>query len=198
MIVGLGGWAESGKDALADLMVEHDPRWTKTYMSYPLEQALLVVDPYVPVLDWHGAGQREEWERYSALHARVGYADSKKNPEARRLLKKLGTDVGREMFDENVWVNKTMAIADRFDFVIVTSIRYHNEMKAILDRGGATAWVSRPGIFPIDDHSSDNTLGPEDFRHTIENNGSLAALAKVAADFSDYLTTYKEPVCTQR
>lgn len=198
MLVGIGGYAESGKDALADLMVEHDPRWKKTYMSYSLEMALLALDPYVPVLDWHGIGQRGEWERYSVLHARVGYTQSKKNPEVRRLLQKLGTEVGRNMFGQNVWVEKMLEIVETHPDYLVTATRFRNELQAIEERGGVTVWVSRPGVEPVNSHISDNELGPDDFMCVIENNGSLAALAKVAAEFSDHITTYKERSCTPR
>lgn len=191
MILGLGGYAESGKDAFADAMIQHDPRWSKTYMSYSLEQALLVLDPYVPIFieddykrfpNVYGA---EGWEQYSHLHERVGYGPSKMNPEVRRLLQMLGTQVGRNMFGDNVWVDKMLEIASQNEFTIVTGIRYRNEIDAIIANQGITAWVSRPGVGPINSHTSDNSLGPEDFEIEIVNNSTLEKLAEMAEEFSD-------------
>lgn len=175
MILGLGGYAGAGKDAFADCMMNHNAVWKKTYMSYALEQALLALDPYVD----------GNLTRYSELHSVVGYTDSKNNQEVRRLLQRLGTEVGRSMFGENVWVDKMMDVASEHAFVIVTGIRYPNEIDAVVDSGGTTAWVSRPGVGPINSHSSDNTVKPDLFDHHIENDGSLEDLQIIAARFSD-------------
>lgn len=180
MLLGLGGFAGSGKDAFADCMIQHNSVWVKTYMSYALEQALLVLDPFLL--------HEGLWVRYTDLHSRIGYNDSKKNLEVRRLLQVLGTEIGREMFGEDVWVDKMLATAEQYDYVIVTGIRYENELRAIGNAGGTTAWVSRPGVGPVNQHSSDNTITPDMFDYLIENNGTLDDLMVQASNFSDSFT----------
>lgn len=191
-LIGLGGYAECGKDAVADLLVEHGNSWFKTYMSKPLEQALLKLDPVVFIqdnlwsdwFDWEDSpyygGHLEKYCRYSDLHELVGYEKSKKVNEVRRLLQVLGTEIGRKMFGEDVWVNKAFGEVDGAlqadERVVITGIRYRNELAALSGRGGLAVWVARPGYGPVNAHSSDNTLGPEDFDLTVDNDGSLEDL----------------------
>lgn len=198
MLFGIGGWATSGKDTLADLLVEH-AGFHKTYMSKPLEKALLTLDPYIPTDDPSALPV----ERYSELHQRVGYDKSKQVPEVRYLLQVLGTEVGREMFGEDCWVNIVMAEASLWmreasTPVAITGIRYKNELLALRNLGGIGVWVSRPGCGPVNSHSSDNSLGPEDFDITVTNDGSIEDLKQKALElvvrYSDLTMTDFDPV----
>lgn len=182
-LIGLGGYAEAGKDAVADVLV--DLGWRKTYMSKPLEQALLTLDPVIVPNETDSVDLLGDIAysyggiRYSVVHAILGYEGSKKLPEVRRLLQVLGTEVGRNMFGQDVWVNIVFAEVDalRTDgfSVAITGIRYTNELAALHLRRGQAVWVDRGGE-PVNAHSSDNTLGPGDFDDVIDNLGDLDAL----------------------
>jgi hypothetical protein len=190
MIIGIGGWAFAGKDAVAEIL-ERDHGFGRTYMSYPLEQALLKLDPliYVSVHETHEVGIGglvNGCGRYSMIHRQVGYDRSKKILEVRRLLQVLGTEVGREMFGEDVWVKQAQGNIDRLldgtrEHVVITGIRFVNEFRMIVRERGQTWWINRPGIEPVNAHVSDNTLSASDFDRTIENDGTLADLAKKVA-----------------
>lgn len=173
-LLAIGGYATSGKDALADILVE-ELGWYKTYMSKPLEQALLTLDPFVGINAEAGA-----YIRYSAFHAAVGYDETKKNFEVRRLLQTLGTEIGRDMFSPNVWVDLVRMEAskqlDNDKNVVVTGIRYPNELSAFRSLGGRSVWVERPGVSPVNSHSSDNTLDHHSFDIWVPNYGSLEDL----------------------
>lgn len=177
-LIVVGGYATSGKDAVANILVDR-LGWYKTYMSKPLEQALLALDPWVP---WLGEKPRPDsyWVRYSELHARVGYDESKKNPEVRRLLQALGSEVGRDLMGENVWLNKVLEeVNEQLEIdknVVVTGIRYPNEMRAFKALSGESLWVTRPGVQAVNTHSSDNTLTQLDFDILCENTGTLEDL----------------------
>lgn len=196
-IIGIGGYATSGKDAVADFLVATG-RYEKTYMSEPLERALLLLDPMVPKTMFdegriydsgrgslngkkydHGA-----YERYSVLHARVGYEKSKKNKEVRRLLQMLGTEVGRDLIGKDTWVkimtDTVTDIIERGNKAVVTGVRYENEMQAIRSMGGRCLWVERPGTGPINIHTSDNTLTAAAFDEVIVNSGTLEDLDALA------------------
>lgn len=166
-LIGFSGYAFAGKDTLADQFVERN-HFTKTYMSKPLEKALLALDPYINVGGTVG--------RYSWLHKKVGYDKSKENPEVRRLLQILGTEIGREMFGQDAWLNLVFKeIEEEWSFgvnVCLTGVRYHNEMARVRDSGGVMVWVDRPGYRPVNSHSSDNTLTREDCDIQIINNST--------------------------
>jgi hypothetical protein len=181
-LFGLGGYAESGKDAFADLIVAH-PGFAKTYMSKPLEQALLRLNPWINLtLPEYVERLGHPVVRYQALHEAVGYDLSKKEPEVRGLLQRLGTEVGREMFGENVWVDAMLKEAESLGGnVVVTGMRFRNEMDAV-QSSGPTIWVDR-GLPPVNSHASDNTLGPDDFDIIVDNTGTLEDLAAAADEF---------------
>lgn len=170
-LISFSGYATAGKDAAADQFVKNDG-YVKTYMSKPLEKALLTLDPWI---DFGGMDHMH----YSQLHAHVGYDESKKNPEVRRLLQKLGTEVGREMFDPDVWIDlvfEEISYLMLDNPVVLTGVRYPNELHAVHSRGGFAVWVDRPGVGPVNTHSSDNTIGPEDCDVRVVNDGSLEDL----------------------
>lgn len=188
-LIGLGGFAFSGKDTVADHW-ESEYGWIKLYMSKPLETALLRVNPWVDVRASNWETQRDEilgdsdWLRYADLHGLVGYDASKKCLDVRNYLQKLGTEVGRNMFGENVWVDYGFGEADKLRNdglnVAITGIRFPNELDAVRQRGGLSIWVERPGYGPVNTHASDNTLSADDFDVVVYNEGTLADLYEKA------------------
>lgn len=203
MLLGLGGFAHSGKDSVADILAR-DHGFQKTYMSKPLEQALLILNPQIfcslPALrvgeDPTGRDVVKQkltdfdvWEKflsYSDVRQILTYDESKLMHEVRRLLQVLGSEIGRNMFGEDCWVKMVFREVDDWLAagcdVVVTGIRYRNELAAIRQRGGVSLWVNRPGIKAVNKHSSDNTLGPQDLDGTMGNDGTLEDLARYVAD----------------
>lgn len=175
----LGGYATAGKDEVADELVRAYG-WHKTYFSKPLEQALLALDPWVP----SGRGLNG-YIRYADLHAEVGYQESKNNPEVRRLLQTLGTQVGRDIIGPNTW---TDIIGREIDLmfeqgysVLVTGTRYPNEFEMAKKYNGITVWVDRLGLRPVNSHSSDNSLLPAQFDVILKNHGDLDDLREATS-----------------
>ena len=64
---------------------------------------------------------------------------------------------------------------------VITDVRFPNELLAVQRHKGLTAWVRRPGSAPVNTHSSDNLLGPDDFDIVIENDGDLVHLRNAVA-----------------
>lgn len=172
LLLGLGGYAAAGKDAVADVL-HRNHGFAHTFMSKPLLEALLRINPLIPV--------EGGLVRYSELFGNVGYAKSKENPEVRRLLQTIGTDVVRNMIGENVWVDVMLAdvkpILAAGGDVVVTGMRFRNEMAAVSAAGGLTVWVHRPGVGPVNGHNSDNAVSPDDFDLHLHNDGTLDDLA---------------------
>ena len=174
-LIGLGGYASSGKDAFADVL-ENDLDWYKTYMSKALRQCLEVLNPIV---------EHDFWDdkpiRFGDLVAHVGYEKAKENKEVRALLQRMGTEVGRKLWDENFWVDLCFSdVADKLMMnhrnVVVTGIRYPNELGRIAAFSGVSIWVERPGYSPVNEHSSDNSLTKLDFDYVFKNSGTLEDL----------------------
>lgn len=189
-LLGIGGRLTSGKDTVADYLVERYG-WIKLNMSAPLHEAMLRLDPWIPVEfeERHATGN---W-RYSELTERFGYTAAKENPEVRRLLQRLGTDVGRKMFGENVWVDYADStitpLREAGENVVITGIRFPNEIDMIhgnvaWGQPGKLVWVERPSLVlgAEAQHASESLTG-EDFDITIQNDSTLEVLyAKVETE----------------
>ena len=169
IILGLTGFAMSGKDEVADELVRNYG-FTKIGMSDTLHECLMVLNP-IAAFDYVSV----EAIRYRDYCEEVGYVEAKKNPEVRALLQRLGTEVGRNMIDEDIWVNAMLNKARRHLAVVVTGIRYPNEANACL-----FTWnVVRPGYGPVNDHSSEALaaeINASGNHLTIVNDGTLEQL----------------------
>lgn len=194
-MLGLGGYATSGKDSVADYMVE-GLGWKKLFMSQFLLEAMLKLNPVIWVpfsfpeaLESETWGNAGSWENYRSLFDDYGYEKTKELPEVRKFLQVLGTEVGREMFGENVWVDMVFTKAREYQDagfnVVVTGIRFPNELVAIESRenNGVSVWVDRPGVGAVNSHSSDNSLGPNDFDLILNNAGTLGDLPHIVDEF---------------
>lgn len=185
VLIGLGGRLRSGKDALADhLVAEHG--FVKIGFSDPLNLALQVLNPLIPLdFDVHRTdgsllGRQNTLVRYSDLAQTVDYADAKRHREVRELLQRLGTEVGRNMIDENVWVNVAVNTIKNYRNagtpVVLTGLRFVNEVQAVRGLVGArTVWVDRPGLGEgtTSAHASENSISAEDFDQVVVNDGTL-------------------------
>lgn len=178
ILIGIGGKLASGKDTVADYLVA-EYGFIKMGMSEPLNDALLALNPLIPT-NLMGA---DMFERYQTVHARLGYTAAKENPEVRRLLQALGTEVGRDMIDPEVWTkiaaHKIREQLAEGHSVILTGIRFENERDMITRVGGSLVWVDRPDLTTsegAEQHASENTLGAKDFTLTIENSGTIQHL----------------------
>ena len=128
----LGGRLASGKDTVADYLVE-SRGYVKLGMSDPLNEAMMKLNPWVGTQsDVYGmpGGAR----RYRDILTQVGYVKAKEMfSEVRRLLQVFGTEVGRELFSDSVWVDIAKrrlkdALATGAPGAILTGVRFPNEL----------------------------------------------------------------------
>lgn len=176
-ILGLGGYAQSGKDTLAGQLAELG--WTQMAFADSLRDSLLALNPIVATR-WGPLGSIKRVPYHlSDLVWDIGWDAAKvKVPEVRRLMQRMGTEVGRNIFGPNVWVealfNKAKALG--VESLVISDVRFPNEIAKIRELG-ASVWVYRPGVGPINSHASDNSLSSADFSFSVNNNGSLEDLS---------------------
>lgn len=170
MLIGLSGYKQSGKDALADALV--DLGFTKVGMSDVLHDCMLILNPIVRVKNGHV-------ERYAEICEQIGYVSAKEVPEVRRLLQVFGTDVGRAMLGEDVWVDAMARKLDAMDGdIVVTGVRFPNEAR-LVEAQGTLIRVERPG-FTGDGHASEHGLDDWNFTQIVANDQDLDHLRHVA------------------
>lgn len=200
-LVGLGGLKESGKDTVADILVTNYG-FVKIQMSQPVNDALAELNPLIPVpMKWEGIrklvsrvlyGEEtvHEFIPYRKYLSDVGYVEAKRNPEVRRLLMSLGTDVVRKMIDEMAWINIAHDDIRRHilagDDVVVTGIRTRNELQMIEQLGGYTAWVERS--WRVD--YADTPLYSSHFGWRIFNDADLDLLRCEVARYANHITRF--------
>lgn len=166
MILGLSGYAQSGKDTIADYLVKHYG-FTKISFADPIRKALYILNPKVDIADMRGvplatAVDGLGWENVKA--------DS---PDTRQLLQKFGTEVGRELFGKDFWVNQAMLKAREHENVVFADVRFENEVQAILEASGAVWRVSKPNVEAVNKHVSETSLDGYVFSKHIDNVGSI-------------------------
>lgn len=186
-VVGMCGFAGAGKDTAAQALLDTGA-WKRVALADPLRTAMLAMDPYVlidkdhPLVvqhfnDAHIVGE-DVLERMTAIVRLVGWDAAKQVPEIRRLLQTYGTDAGRDVFGENCWTDlarqRILQNARGGFKSVVTDVRFESESKMVHELGGIVVNILRPGVGPVNSHSSD--AGIESYDKIIYNNSSIADL----------------------
>jgi deoxynucleotide monophosphate kinase-like protein len=175
MIIGISGYARSGKDTIADILIRNHG-FTRVAFADKLREVLYALNPIV--LGWnegygYGTGV---WHVQSVIdeYGWDGYKESPFGYEIRRLLQRIGTEAGREVLGDNVWVDALDWHAARN--IVIPDARFRNEAVAVKSRGGAMWRVWRPGIGPANGHVSETGLDDWDFDLVLDNDGTIEDL----------------------
>lgn len=170
-IIALSGYARSGKDTAAAVLLERG--WTRVSFADKLRDFLLAVNPPIVHL-----GREYQLARlvdaYGWEHVKDSYE------QVRPLLQRTGTDAGRAILGQNVWVDAIMGDLPAGP-VVFTDCRFPNEAAAAREHGGIVVRIDRPGTGPAvasdgTVHVSETSLDDYEFDYRITNGGSLADL----------------------
>ncbi len=166
MIIGLSGYAQTGKDTVAQHLVEHYG-FTRIAFADPIREALYALDPFITDIQ-ELSHMRLQW-----LVDKLGWEFLKQDsPQVRTMLQRLGTEVARDQWGENFWVDLAMKKATGIANVVITDVRFPNEYDAIIANGGEVWRVEKPGVVAVNAHPSETGLDRYPFRRCILNNGS--------------------------
>lgn len=170
MLIGLTGYANSGKDTVAEILVrEHG--FVRYAFADKLRELLYAMNPTVDTQD--------EYAPLQDVVDRRGWDDAKRHiPEVREMLQRVGV-WHRENISEDFWVRlvKDQITHEQLTAgVVVTDCRFSNESAWVRSWGGAVMRVTRPGVGPVNDHCSEKL----DFEADVElgNVGDLDDLAE--------------------
>lgn len=198
IIVGVTGYARSGKDTVADRLVARHG-FKRMSFAGPLKAVLRKMDPIVgmdPMRPGHLI-------HLSEALARCGGEDGVKSlfPEYRRLLQKLGTE-GIRSIDEEFWIKAAakMIMAEPNDSRLVfTDCRFPNEGTAIKDAGMRGNVLPLPGpttelwcvereeatLEAVNNaHLSEQYVGKLDEDYFLDNNGTIEHLHLAVDDLA--------------
>lgn len=170
-IIGLTGFAGSGKDTAAQFLDEALSARQKKV------RRMAFADPIRAGLNAMGVPMHYMTERSLKETAVPGFSGA----SYRKLAQTLGTEWGRVHMGRDFWVNlveqRLLALADLHrmpQVLIMTDVRFQSEADWIKLNGGILVHVQRPDIAPVRAHESEQLV--EGIEHVLLNDADLPAL----------------------
>lgn len=182
MIIGCTGPAQVGKDSVGKVLVDHFG-YTRIAFADKMKAALYALNPWVTPRDVKSGVEFKQfptgtWKLQQVVDS-VGWDRAKLLPEVRGLLQRLGTEAGRDVLGEDVWIEAAWKDLDTPLYaarVVVTDVRFENEARWIRNHGGQVVHVSRPGYGAWNEHVSEAGVGKEPMDWEVANDGGLGDL----------------------
>jgi len=181
MIIGLSGYARSGKDEAARVLVEKFG-FERIAFADKLRDFLYALNPmiFVTYREYDRKKFLDPTEYESDRLQSVideytwdGYKETIYGTEIRGLLQRLGTEAGRGVLGDNVWIDAALGSIKPDGRYVVTDVRFPNEADAVRSLNGEIWRVSRSGVGPANNHASETSLDDYDFDARINNDGTL-------------------------
>ena len=178
-IIGMSGYARSGKDTFAAALI--DLGWKRYALADSLKAAALALDPLVATAPANAV------QRLSLLVGNRGWEEAKAYPDVRQLLQRLGTEVGRTYFGETAWIDVLDRQIEREqpELVVITDVRFPNEVEWLRANGGVLIRIERPGVGPANGHASEQSLDEYEVDYVIDNSGTIEDLVDAARAVHD-------------
>jgi hypothetical protein len=165
LLIGLSGYARSGKDTVAELLCLNYG-YKRVSFADPMRQALYVLSPKL-----------DNIVRLSEYVDDYGWDVAKQNQEVRRLLQVFGTEVGRKMFGLDFWIDIALKDLSGDTQVVISDVRFPNEADAIAKLGGSVWRINRKNHSAVNGHASEHAMDNYMFSHVIYNDGTLDDLS---------------------
>lgn len=119
-VIGIAGVAGAGKDTAADYLLKHLLLHTKASFADPIKRMLMTGLNISPDYLW-GSAKETTIERLGC--------------SSRKLMQTLGTEWGRDLIHEDIWVQLMHDKVMRGAMVIIPDIRMPNEAEYIRNKG---------------------------------------------------------------
>lgn len=162
MIIGLLGKKGSGKDTMADFLVENYHFKQYTYAE-PLKK---ICQDLFSLTD-----------EQMNCHVLKETIDERWNKTPRQILQQVGTDLFRKHYDENIWVKilkEKLKVESDEQNIVVSDIRHQNELDTVTEFENCLIFrIVRPGCDVSDPHSTENNNLKYKDIITIDNNGTI-------------------------
>jgi hypothetical protein len=168
MLIGLCGAAGAGKNSVAEFLTDSDGcTFMQMAFADPLYRCISTITG-LPVARLKDRAVKE------AVIPRLG-----KSP--RQMLQTLGTEWGRGMVHDEIWIRIAMEQASQHltvgRCVVITDVRFDNEAQAIVNAGGEVWRVVRNGWTCLSgdaaSHLSEGGVSNHLIARTIDNSGTL-------------------------
>lgn len=169
MIIGLTGYAQSGKDAVASILVKKYG-YTRIAFADKIKELLYETNPGLSI------GLKGVWLK--DLVDEHGWDSAKQSPQVRRLLQDLGVGA-RKVFGEEFWVAQVLQGRDWSIPTVITDVRFENEARLLRKWSpeDTQIWrVKRLGVGAVNAHVSETEMDGYPVDQIFVNNGTLEDL----------------------
>jgi len=189
MIIGVSGRARAGKNVFAEFLAEELHRRTgKAYIMMAYADELKNMAQKELDLSWDqlwGEEKESKDKRYVRLY---DDRDDYTHWTGREIMQSLGQFF--RGFDPDFWTKKLFKTIEEKEYenVIITDVRYPNEVDPVVERRGYHIRVNRPMDNKIHGktHESETSLdAPYKVDFSIVNSGTLDDLRKLASDIAN-------------
>jgi hypothetical protein len=167
MIIGLTGYAQSGKDTVANILVKNYG-YTRIAFADKIREFLYETNPMYDSVVGEPLFVRAKVDR-------DGWEEAKKSPQIRRLLQNSGV-AARKLFGEDFWVNQAVNGMDIDGSYVIADVRFENEADKIKAAGGQIWRIKRLGVDPINGHVSETQMDGYPVDQIFINNGTVEDL----------------------
>jgi hypothetical protein len=172
MLLGLAGRMYAGKDTVGAYLVEQHG-YTKRAYATKLKEAVATLFGF-PLHDI------DDFKDHGAVYVTT-YMPDPFSITGRQILQRMGTEVGREIFGQDFWVNQLDISPIK---CVVTDVRFQNEVDHINDNNGTIIWIDRLST-RVDEHESEMLVVKNPV--TITNDGTKEELYTKVDRLIDFL-----------
>lgn len=139
MLIGVVGFAGSGKGTIGDILIR-DYQFVRLSFADALKDAVSVIFGWDRKMLEGDTKESREWrEQVDPWWSdKFGY-----NVTPRLMLQMMGTEAGRDVFHDQIWIHTVARRLKEHAHVIIPDVRFANEIDFITDNGGFVVQVSR-------------------------------------------------------
>lgn len=167
MIVGLAGYARSGKDSAADAL--ESIGFCRIAFADKLREFMYEMNPKIS----SGIGTYSDLRDIIDTNGWDGYKKTVWSSDIRRWMQVVGTNCVRDILGPDTWAIATFDAMNPSVNYVITDVRFPNEAREIWARGGLIYRVWRPGVEPANNHHSETALDNVTLDGVLENTGTL-------------------------
>lgn len=166
MIIGLTGYAQSGKDTVANILVDKYG-FKRIAFADRLRNVVYDINPMIGGEPLKIKVDVEGWDK------------AKQHPEVRRLLQTTGLAI-RTHVGEHSWIHAAFNDMSGSNKIVITDVRFTNEADEIKSFEGSQIWrIKRLGVDAVNRHVSETQMESYNVDQTFDNNGTIDELAEL-------------------
>jgi hypothetical protein len=183
-IITLSAKARCGKDTAAQYILDKLPGSTSYALAACFKESIAnEFSDFLTRDDVFGYGVERVERIYEAFGYRMdeldidwSVVDDNNGWTIRRIMQVVGTDVGVNQIDTNIWLKEfekaMFSLEEAYDTVVMVDCRQTHEIEFVRERGGSVIHILREtGL--TDDHITEQGLPVENGDFVVDNNGTL-------------------------